>query len=51
MRFVSAVPAGRDVLSILPGVETPGYFQNVPLEGVTNSKVHILDFIGQIASW
>jgi len=26
-RFISAVPAGRDVFPILPGVETPGYFR------------------------
>jgi hypothetical protein len=30
-RRVSVVPAGLDALPTFPGVETPGYFQNVPL--------------------
>jgi hypothetical protein len=30
-RCLSGVPAGLDALPVFPGVETPGYFQNVPL--------------------
>jgi hypothetical protein len=34
---MSAVPAGLIRASgLIPGIEMPGYFQNVPVEGVTN---------------
>jgi hypothetical protein len=35
----SAVPAGLDPLSPKPGIETPGYCQNVPLGQESSSRV------------